>query len=92
MHDEDVDEILGITRCVRCGQRLDGDVECPVCSGLDVTGGKGGSGKWVFFTAAFLTSPLSLWAVLRTKRLSPLEKLLAVSGCLIWPGLWRLLA
>jgi len=31
-HDERTDEILGITRCVQCGQRLDGEIECPFCS------------------------------------------------------------
>jgi hypothetical protein len=30
--EENIDEILGIVRCVRCGHRLEGEIECPFCS------------------------------------------------------------
>jgi hypothetical protein len=32
-HDPEPDAILGITRCARCDQKLDGEIECPVCTG-----------------------------------------------------------
>lgn len=87
---EDVDEILGITRCARCGQRLDGEIECPVCSGYydDPHRSSAGKGKWVFLTACFLTSPLSLYAIVTTDKLSVPEKVFAFCGCLVWFGLW----
>jgi len=27
----EVDEVLGIVRCARCGHRLQGEIECPFC-------------------------------------------------------------
>jgi len=92
MRDDETDEILGITRCVRCGHRLDGDIECPVCTGYYDTPGSSQEGrrKWVFLTACFLTSPLSLYAIVTTDRLSVGEKVLAFCGCLVWFGLWWL--
>lgn len=33
--DGHMDEILGITRCVQCGQRLDGEIECPFCAAIE---------------------------------------------------------
>ena len=83
MHDEKMDEILGIVRCVRCGHRLDGDVECPFCS-LFADPAKKRDFKWVYFTACFLTSPLSIYFIFTNNRLKIFEKFLALSGCLFW--------
>jgi len=63
MDQENIDEILGITRCVKCGHRLSGEVECPFCSAISEKKQKrqkGGLPKWAYITACFLTSPLSL--------------------------------
>ena len=85
MDQDELDAALGITRCARCGQRLDGEVECPVCSGYYHTHSKKTQiSKWVYITACFLTSPLSIYFIIKTNRLSLLEKLLAASGCLLW--------
>lgn len=85
MRQDELDEALGITRCVRCGQRLDGEIECPVCSG-DIHGAeqKAPIPKWIYLTACFLTSPLSIYFVVRTDRLTTVEKWWAASGCLLW--------
>jgi hypothetical protein len=86
-----VDELLGITRCARCGQRLEGEIECPLCSGLDETPGRQQVPKWIYITACFLTSPISLYALVKTDRLNTAEKILAFSGCLLWVlvyGVW----
>jgi len=95
MSSENTDEILGITRCARCGQRLNGDIECPVCSGY-YDSGTGESSEnlpgWIYLTACFLTSPLSLWAIWTTARLGTFQKIFASAGCLMWLGVWRLLA
>jgi hypothetical protein len=91
MNKEEVDEILGITRCARCGHRLDGEIECPFCSMFDDPPKKEGIPKWVFITACFLTSPISLYPIIKTDRLNGTEKLIAFSGCLIWVfvfGFW----
>jgi hypothetical protein len=88
MNREDIDEILGITRCARCGHRLEGDIECPFCSLFPDTQRKERMPKWVYITACFLTSPLSLYAIIKTKRLNIYEKILAFSGCLLWFGLY----
>ncbi len=29
VNQDDIDEALGITRCARCGQKLEGEIECP---------------------------------------------------------------
>jgi hypothetical protein len=85
MHQDELDEALGITRCAECGQRLDGEIECPVCSGYYHTQSKKTPiRKWVYITACFLTSPLSIYFIIKTDRLSPLEKFFAASGCLLW--------
>lgn len=90
MHDdEDIDEVLGIVRCARCGHRLDGDIECPFCT-IFQEPPKKKDFKWVYITACFLTSPLSIYFILTTKRLRIHEKILAVSGCLFWLGLYKL--
>jgi len=88
MNQGEIDEVLGITRCARCGQKLEGEIECPFCSLFPDKPEKTGFPKWVFITACFLTSPLSLYAVMTTKQLNVFEKVLAVSGCLLWLGLY----
>ncbi len=86
MKQDDIDEVLGITRCARCGHRLDGETECPFCSLLPGRPEKPGLPKWIFITACFLTSPLSLYAVMTAKQLNVFEKVIAFSGCLFWFG------
>jgi hypothetical protein len=87
---DDMDEALGITRCARCGHRLEGEIECPFCSLiLPENPHKNGLPIWIFITACFLTSPLSLYAVIKTKQLNFFEKVLAFSGCLVWLGFYR---
>jgi hypothetical protein len=70
-HDADLDELLGRTRCARCGQVLDGEIECPFCSLFPDRTRVRRTPKWVFLTACFLTSPLSLPFVLATAGGSP---------------------
>lgn len=89
MSREDIDEALGITRCARCGHRLEGEIECPFCSIFPEKPYKAGIPKWIFITACFLTSPLSLYAVIAAQRLNTFEKALALSGCLLWLGFYR---
>lgn len=87
---EKTDEILGIVRCARCGHRLQGEIECPFCSLFPEPERKEAVPKWVYITACFLTSPLSLYFILNNKSLSNAEKILAFSGCLIWFGIFWL--
>lgn len=85
MKQDELDEALGITRCARCGHRLDGEIECPVCSGYYHSKAKKPPiHKWVYLSACFFTSPLSIYFIMKTTRLNLLEKILAASGCLIW--------
>jgi hypothetical protein len=84
MEREKLDEVLGITRCARCGHRLEGEVECPFCSMFPDTPLKSRIPKWVFFTACFLTSPLSLYFIIATRRLSAAQKVVAASGAFLW--------
>lgn len=87
----DLDEVLGITRCVRCGHRLEGEVECPVCTGYYARPGTGDALPWwIYFTACLLTSPLSIPFILRSRRLGPLAKAAAASGAIVWGLLWLL--
>ena len=88
VNQDDIDEVLGITRCARCGHRLEGEIECPFCSLFPEKPRTSGISKWVFMTACFLTSPLSLYVVITTQRLNRLEKVLVFSGCLLWFGLY----
>lgn len=88
MNQEELDEILGITRCARCGQRLEGEIECPFCSAFEEPCRRERIPKWLYITACFLTSPLSLYYILQSDRLSGMEKICAFSGCLIWAGLY----
>jgi len=88
VNQDDIDEALGITRCARCGQKLEGEIECPFCSLFPEKPLESRLPKWIFITACFMTSPLSLYAVITTKRLNVFEKVLAFSGCLFWSGLF----
>jgi hypothetical protein len=86
-----IDEILGIVRCAHCGHRLDNEIECPFCSIVDQKSNrKDILPKWVYITACFFTSPLSIYFIFRGGRLNAFEKMLALSGCLLWPGLYFL--
>ncbi len=87
-HDGDMDEVLGIVRCARCGHRLHGEVECPFCSLFPDPPRKRELPKWVYFTACFLTSPLSLYAIVKSGRLSAPEKVVASLGFLFWVVLY----
>ncbi|KPK36396.1 MAG: hypothetical protein AMK70_02400 [Nitrospira bacterium SG8_35_1] len=89
-NDPETDEILGITRCARCGHRLEGEIDCPVCSGFDDTPRREGMPKWIYLTACFLTSPLSLYFLLKTDKLTIPEKIIAFSGCAIWFLIYRI--
>ena len=91
MDRNDVDEILGITRCARCGHRLEGDIECPLCSSFPDPPQKGPVPRWVYITACFLTSPLSLYAIITTSRMNKIEKVMASSGCILWLAAYRFL-
>lgn len=88
MDNQELDDILGITRCVRCGHRLDGEIECPFCRAVPPLPRKQPVPKWVYITACFLTSPLSLYFIIKTAALNTTEKLIAFSGCLFWVALY----
>ena len=90
MDQDEIDESLGITRCARCGHRLDNEIECPFCSAFPSGGYRAEMPKWIFVTACFLTSPLSLYWIVKTKRLGVIGKALTLSGCLLWAGVYRL--
>jgi hypothetical protein len=86
-----IDEIIGVVRCARCGHRLNGEIECPFCSIIDrKSDRKDVLPKWVYITACFLTSPLSIYFIFGSNRLNVFEKILALSGCLIWSGIYFL--
>lgn len=93
MADEEAefDQLIGRTRCARCGQILDGEIECPFCSNFPEPVRATRLPKWVYVTACFLTSPLSLPFLYASRRLTLAEKLLAGSGALLWPLLFSLL-
>ena len=91
--EEETDEILGITRCVECGHRLEGEVdECPFCAAL--SGLDGGSVKsarhaiplWVMLTAMLLSFPISLPWLITSRRLTLMQKIATLLACLIWGG------
>jgi len=88
MEQHESDEILGITRCARCGHRLEGEIECPFCSMFPELSQKEGLPKWIYLTACFLTSPLSLYFIIKSDRLNSIEKVLAFSGFLLWVMLY----
>ena len=91
MDNEELDNILGITRCARCGHRLEGEVDCPFCAIFDQEHVCHDPHKWVYITACFLTSPFSIYPLIKTHRLSLPEKVFAFSGCLLWFGLYSAL-
>jgi len=88
MEQHESDEILGITRCARCGHRLEGEIECPFCSVFPELSQKEDLPKWIYLTACFLTSPLSLYFIIKSDRLNGIEKVLAFSGSLLWVMLY----
>lgn len=90
MEQDGIEKILGITRCARCGHRLEGEIECPFCSIFPDPPRRQGLPKWIYITACLLTSPLSLYAIVKTERLNTFEKILSFSGCLIWLGMYFL--
>jgi hypothetical protein len=90
MNQDELDEVLGIIRCVHCGHRLEGEIECPFCTLPSGNSPKPRVPKWIFITACFLTSPLSLYAIISSGQLNLIEKVVAFSGCLFWLGIYRL--
>jgi hypothetical protein len=84
MNDPEIDEIVGVVRCEQCGHRLEGEIECPFCSPFQEPARKNGMPKWIYVTACFLTSPLSIYFILKNHRLTLFEKIVAVSGCCFW--------
>jgi hypothetical protein len=91
MEDEEkVDEILGIIRCARCGHRLEDEIECPFCSLFPGSKRRDLLPKWVYITACFLTSPLSIYFIVKGNRLNIFEKSFAALGCLLWAALYFL--
>jgi hypothetical protein len=85
-----IDEILGVVRCVRCGHQLEGELECPFCSLFPEAKNREVAPKWVYITACFLTSPLSIYFIFKGNRLNYIEKGLAALGCFIWLALYVL--
>ncbi len=90
MEQEKLDEILGITRCARCGHRLEGEIECPFCSLFPDPARKDAVPKLVYLAACFLSSPFSIYSVSKNKHLNMYEKAIAFSGCFFWIGLYIL--
>ncbi|MHB8483112.1 MAG: hypothetical protein ACYDBV_10365 [Nitrospiria bacterium] len=82
--EENLDEILGITRCARCGERLNGEIDCPFCSLFPDKPYLKRFPKWIYITACFLTFPLSFPFVLRSETLSIYEKILISGGLIFW--------
>jgi hypothetical protein len=79
-----LDEILGRTRCARCGQILNAEIECPFCSNFPEKTIGSQTPTWVYITACFVLSPLSLPFLFTTTRLTRVEKIVAGSGMLVW--------
>lgn len=82
--DQKTDEILGIVRCVRCGQRLEDEIQCPFCSMFPEPRRKAGIPSWIYLTACFLTSPLSIYFVVTNRRMGIFKKIIVASGCIVW--------
>jgi hypothetical protein len=91
MEQDQLDETLGILRCVSCSHRLEDEIECPFCSAMSDQKIKPRIPKWIFVTACFLTSPLSLYPVIIARQLNAIEKVLTFSGCLFWFGIYQLI-
>ena len=99
-NDPSTDEILGITRCARCGHRLEGEVDCPFCAvmrGVDgpapedvPLGTRHSMSLWIYLTAMLMTFPLSLPWLLMSSRLSASQKAVSLiagimlSAAVIW--------
>jgi hypothetical protein len=90
MDDRELDEVLGVVRCERCGHRLGNEVECPFCSLFPEPEKKKVLPKWIYLTACFLTSPFSIYFVVKDRQLTIIEKLAAVSGCCLWLAFYLL--
>ena len=88
MDDREIDEILGVIRCERCGHRLEDEIECPFCSSFGGPVKRDALSKWIYFTACFLTSPFSLYFIVKNTRLNIVEKILAASGCSLWLAIY----
>jgi hypothetical protein len=61
--EEHLDEVLGRTRCARCGQILQGEIDCPFCSHFPDPPAPVRTPVWVVMTALLLVA-LFLWFVL----------------------------
>jgi hypothetical protein len=88
MNDHDIDEMLDVVRCERCGHRLENEIECRFCQTFDEPVTRYGLPKWIYLTACFLTSPFSIYFIVKSTRLNVLEKIAAVSGCSLWFGMY----
>jgi hypothetical protein len=87
----ELDEILGRTRCARCGQILNAEIECPFCSHFPEKSIGSQIPTWVYITACFVLSPLSLPFLFTTTRLTRVEKIVAGSGMLVWAVVYWLI-
>ena len=74
MNDHDRDELLDVVRCERCGHRLENEIECRFCRTFDEPVARSGLPKWIYLTACFLTSPFSIYFIIKSTRLNVLEK------------------
>ena len=88
-HDPETDAALGITRCARCGQKLDGEIECPVCTGYYEAGHAPSPQahkfpKWIYLTACFMAFPLSALWYPASGRLALREKALITALGTLW--------
>jgi hypothetical protein len=88
MNGHDLEGMLGVIRCERCGHRIEGEIECPFCFPFGEAVTRDALPKWIYFTACFLTSPFSIYFVVRSSRLGPAEKIVAVLGCCLWFGVY----
>lgn len=84
MNQDNIDDILGITRCVQCGQRLEGDVECPFCSVVSGISPEARVPTWLLITGFFVTAPVSFYFIMKSRRLTVLKKSICLSGCFLW--------
>jgi hypothetical protein len=89
-YDEKTDEILGITRCARCGHRLEGEVDCPFCAAMRGLEGPARERParrtplWVYMTAILLSFPLSIPWILTSRRLNFSQKMVALAVGVLW--------
>jgi hypothetical protein len=84
MDQDNLDDILGITRCVQCGQRLEGDIECPFCSAVSGMSPKARVPVWLLIAGYFFTAPVSFYFIMKSGRLTVLQKSLCLSGWFLW--------